>query len=64
MNTRYSHINHFIGHLQSNKIKDILKLGLLCLQSLTDEFGVNTSCTLLACTETIDVLHVTAFGRK
>lgn len=28
------HTNHFIGHLQSNKIKDILKYGVSCVQSL------------------------------
>ncbi|MCJ8154718.1 YggS family pyridoxal phosphate-dependent enzyme [Chryseobacterium sp. SSA4.19] len=29
-----SHENHFIGHLQTNKIKDILKYGVSCVQSL------------------------------
>ena len=28
------HENHFIGHLQTNKIKDILKYGVSCIQSL------------------------------
>jgi len=28
------HINHFIGHLQTNKIKDILKCQVACVQSL------------------------------
>lgn len=28
------HINHFIGHLQTNKIKDILKYTVSCIQSL------------------------------
>ncbi|MCI3935767.1 YggS family pyridoxal phosphate-dependent enzyme [Chryseobacterium aahli] len=28
------HENHFIGHLQTNKIKDILKCDVSCLQSL------------------------------
>ncbi len=28
------HINHFIGHLQTNKIKDILKYDVACIQSL------------------------------
>lgn len=28
------HENHFIGHLQTNKIKDILKYEVVCLQSL------------------------------
>ncbi len=28
------HVNHFIGHLQSNKIKDILKYDVRCVQSI------------------------------
>ncbi|QJB32519.1 YggS family pyridoxal phosphate-dependent enzyme [Chitinophaga oryzae] len=28
------HENHFIGHLQTNKIKDLLKYSVTCLQSL------------------------------
>lgn len=28
------HISHFIGHLQTNKIKDILKYGISCVQSV------------------------------
>ena len=28
------HTNHFIGHLQTNKIKDILKCEVACIQSL------------------------------
>lgn len=28
------HTNHFIGHLQSNKIKDLLKYKVSCIQSL------------------------------
>ena len=28
------HINHFIGHLQTNKIKDVLKYDVSCIQSL------------------------------
>lgn len=28
------HTNHFIGHLQTNKIKDILKCNVTCVQSL------------------------------
>lgn len=30
----YPHTNHFIGHLQSNKIKDLLLCEVQCLQSL------------------------------
>jgi len=29
-----SHVMHFIGHLQSNKIKDVLKYNVNCIQSL------------------------------
>lgn len=29
-----SHTNHFIGHLQTNKIKDLLKYNVSCIQSL------------------------------
>ncbi|WP_087092967.1 YggS family pyridoxal phosphate-dependent enzyme [Elizabethkingia anophelis] len=29
-----AHTNHFIGHLQTNKIKDILKYDVSCIQSL------------------------------
>src|SRR5690606_11367791 len=28
------HTNHFIGHLQTNKIKDLLKYNVSCIQSL------------------------------
>jgi len=28
------HTNHFIGHLQTNKVKDLLKYNVSCLQSL------------------------------
>lgn len=33
------HTNHFIGHLQTNKIKDILKYEVSCIQSL-DRFDL------------------------
>src|SRR5690606_29101291 len=29
-----SHTNHFIGHLQTNKIKEVLKYDVSCIQSL------------------------------
>ena len=29
-----NHVNHFIGHLQTNKIKEIIKYDVQCLQSL------------------------------
>lgn len=28
------HVNHFIGHLQTNKIKDLLKYDVSCIQSI------------------------------
>ena len=28
-----SHTNHFIGHLQTNKIKEVLKYDVSCIQS-------------------------------
>ncbi|WP_293916061.1 MULTISPECIES: YggS family pyridoxal phosphate-dependent enzyme [unclassified Sphingobacterium] len=28
------HVNHFIGHLQTNKVKDLLKYDITCIQSL------------------------------
>ena len=28
------HLNHFIGHLQTNKIKDLLKYNISCIQSI------------------------------
>lgn len=33
------HTNHFIGHLQTNKVKDILKYDVSCIQSL-DRFDL------------------------
>lgn len=33
------HVNHFIGHLQTNKIKDLLKYHVSCIQSL-DRFDL------------------------
>ncbi|AEW85210.1 YggS family pyridoxal phosphate-dependent enzyme [Flavobacterium columnare NBRC 100251 = ATCC 23463] len=30
----FNHTNHFIGHLQTNKIKDLLKYNVSCIQSL------------------------------
>jgi len=30
----YAHTNHFIGHLQSNKIKDLLSYDVTCIQSI------------------------------
>lgn len=51
------HINHFIGHLQSNKIKDILKYDVACLQSLDrNELAEKLHQRLLTEHKTLDVL--------
>ncbi|MDN3692715.1 YggS family pyridoxal phosphate-dependent enzyme [Chryseobacterium tructae] len=51
------HTNHFIGHLQTNKIKDILKYEVSCVQSLDRlELAEKLHQRLLAENRTIDVL--------
>ncbi|PWN60848.1 YggS family pyridoxal phosphate-dependent enzyme [Chryseobacterium viscerum] len=51
------HENHFIGHLQTNKIKDILKYDVICVQSLDRlELAEKLHQRLLAENKTIDVL--------
>ncbi|MDR4951060.1 YggS family pyridoxal phosphate-dependent enzyme [Chryseobacterium sp. ES2] len=51
------HENHFIGHLQTNKIKDILKYGVTCIQSLDRlELAEKLHQKLLAKNSTMDVL--------
>ncbi|WP_343658701.1 YggS family pyridoxal phosphate-dependent enzyme [Chryseobacterium sp.] len=51
------HENHFIGHLQSNKIKDILKYDVTCVQSLDRlELAEKIHQKLLAENRTMDVL--------
>lgn len=37
--TTIPHVNHFIGHLQTNKIKDILKYNVSCIHSI-DRFDL------------------------
>jgi len=51
------HENHFIGHLQTNKIKDILKCDVSCLQSL-DRFELAMKLHQKLSTEgkTMDIL--------
>lgn len=51
------HTNHFIGHLQTNKVKDILKYNVSCIQSL-DRFDLAEKLhqRLLFENKTIDVL--------
>lgn len=51
------HESHFIGHLQSNKIKDILKYGISCIQSLDSlEVAEKLHQRLLFENKKIDVL--------
>ncbi|AZB10984.1 YggS family pyridoxal phosphate-dependent enzyme [Chryseobacterium sp. G0162] len=51
------HINHFIGHLQTNKIKDILKYDVICIQSLDRlELAEKLHQRLSAENKTIEVL--------
>ncbi|WP_343638787.1 YggS family pyridoxal phosphate-dependent enzyme [Chryseobacterium sp.] len=51
------HENHFIGHLQTNKIKDILKYDVTCVQSLDRlELAEKLHQRLLAENRTMDVL--------
>lgn len=51
------HESHFIGHLQSNKIKDLLKCGVSCIQSLDRlELAQKLHQRLLSENKTMDVL--------
>lgn len=51
------HESHFIGHLQTNKIKDILKYDVTCVQSLDRlELAEKLHQRLLAENRTMDVL--------
>ncbi len=51
------HTNHFIGHLQSNKIKEVLKYDVSCLQSLDRlELAEKLHQRLLFENKTIEVL--------
>ncbi|EFK33802.1 Predicted enzyme with a TIM-barrel fold [Chryseobacterium gleum] len=50
------HESHFIGHLQTNKIKDILKYDVICVQSLDRlELAEKLHQRLLAENRTMDV---------
>lgn len=52
-----AHTNHFIGHLQSNKIKDILKYDVSCIQSLDRiDLAEKLHQKLLSANRTMDVL--------
>lgn len=53
----WPHTNHFIGHLQTNKVKDILKYDVACLQSL-DRIALAQKLheRLFAAKKTLDVL--------
>ncbi|REC50248.1 YggS family pyridoxal phosphate-dependent enzyme [Chryseobacterium pennipullorum] len=51
-----THESHFIGHLQTNKIKDILKFGVTCIQSLDRlDLAEKLHQRLLAENKTMDV---------
>lgn len=51
------HENHFIGHLQTNKIKDILKYDVTCVQSLDRlELAEKLHQRLLTENRTMDIL--------
>ncbi|NML40672.1 YggS family pyridoxal phosphate-dependent enzyme [Chitinophaga sp. G-6-1-13] len=51
------HENHFIGHLQTNKIKDILKYDVTCIQSMDRlELAEKLHQRLLAENKQLDVL--------
>ncbi len=51
------HTNHFIGHLQTNKIKDILKYDISCIQSLDRlDLAVKLHQRLLLEHKTMEVL--------
>lgn len=51
------HTNHFIGHLQTNKVKDILRYDVTCVQSLDRyELAEKLHQRLLSEGKTIDVL--------
>lgn len=51
------HENHFIGHLQTNKIKDILKYDVVCVQSLDrPDLAEKLHQRLLSEGKTIEVL--------
>ncbi len=53
----HPHTHHFIGHLQSNKIKDILKYDVACIQSIDRlELAEKLHQRLLATNRSIDIL--------
>lgn len=51
------HENHFIGHLQSNKVKDLLKYDVSCIHSI-DNFSIAETINnrLLPSGKTMDIL--------
>ncbi|MBL7925710.1 MAG: YggS family pyridoxal phosphate-dependent enzyme [Bacteroidia bacterium] len=51
------HTNHFIGHLQTNKIKDVLKYNVACIQSLDRlDLAEKLHLRLQAVNKTMEVL--------
>ncbi len=52
-----SHVNHFIGHLQTNKIKDLLNCNVSCIQSVDRlDLAKKLHQRLQAENKTVDVL--------
>lgn len=53
----FPHTNHFIGHLQTNKIKDVLRCGVSCIQSVDRlDLAEKLNQRLKATGQTIDIL--------
>lgn len=51
------HENHFIGHLQSNKIKDIIKYNVTCIHSIDNiELATKLNTQLALSNKKIDIL--------
>lgn len=51
------HENHFIGHLQTNKIKDVLRHGVTCIQSVDRyDLALKLNQRLATMGNTIDIL--------
>lgn len=53
----FPHTNHFIGHLQTNKIKDVLRCGVSCIQSVDRlDLAEKLNQRLKATGQTMDIL--------
>lgn len=55
--TNIIHESHFIGHLQTNKIKEVLRHGVTCIQSVDRlDLAVKLNDRLKTLNQTIDIL--------